>query len=55
VKILLDECVDRRLATAIAGHDVKTVRQMGWAGIKNGNLLVSLSSAKLGEVLVIGS
>jgi uncharacterized protein DUF5615 len=40
VKILLDECVDRRLATAIAGHDVKTVPQMGWAGIKNGDLLV---------------
>jgi len=40
VKILLDECVDRRLATAISGHDVKTVPQMGWAGIKNGDLLV---------------
>ena len=40
MKILLDECVDRRLATAIAGHDVKTVPQMGWAGIKNGDLLL---------------
>jgi hypothetical protein len=39
VKILLDECVDRRLATHISGHDVKTVPQMGWAGIKNGDLL----------------
>jgi len=39
VKILLDECVDRRLATEIYGHDVNTVPQMGWAGIKNGDLL----------------
>jgi hypothetical protein len=39
VKVLLDECIDRRLARDIAGHDVKTVPQMGWAGIKNGDLL----------------
>ena len=39
MKLLLDECIDRRLAQALAGHEVKTVPQMGWAGIKNGDLL----------------
>jgi hypothetical protein len=39
VKLLLDECIDRRLAKDLEGHDVKTVPQMGWAGIKNGELL----------------
>jgi predicted nuclease of predicted toxin-antitoxin system len=39
VKILLDECVDRRLARDLKGHVVKTAPQMGWAGIKNGRLL----------------
>lgn len=39
MKILLDECVDRRLAKDIVGHEVKTVPQMGWATIKNGELL----------------
>jgi hypothetical protein len=39
VKLLLDECIDRRLYKDLAGHDVKTVPQMGWAGIKNGELL----------------
>jgi len=39
VKILLDECVDRRLAKDIMEHEVKTVPQMGWATIKNGELL----------------
>lgn len=39
MKILLDECIDRRLAKDIAGHEVKTVPQMGWATIKNGELL----------------
>ena len=39
MKLLLDECIDRRLAKDLEGHEVKTVPQMGWAGIKNGELL----------------
>ena len=39
MKILLDECVDERLAHDLAGHDVLTVRQMGWKGKQNGELL----------------
>ncbi|CBN55314.1 MULTISPECIES: DUF5615 family PIN-like protein [Kamptonema] len=39
MKILLDECIDRRLAKEFVGCDIKTVPQMGWAGIKNGQLL----------------
>ena len=39
MKILLDECIDRRFAREIIGYDVKTVPQMGWAGVKNGKLL----------------
>ncbi|MEW6248919.1 MAG: DUF5615 family PIN-like protein [Nitrospirota bacterium] len=39
MRILLDECVDRRFAKEIAGHEVATVPQQGWAGIKNGDLL----------------
>jgi predicted nuclease of predicted toxin-antitoxin system len=39
VKILLDECVDRRLTRDLAGHSVTTVPRHGWAGIKNGDLL----------------
>ena len=39
MRILLDECVDWRLTRDVIGHDVKTARQMGWATIKNGELL----------------
>ena len=39
LKILLDECLDRRLARDIPKHTVKTVPQMGWAGLTNGELL----------------
>ena len=39
MRILLDECIDRRFARKIIGFEVKTVLQMGWAGVKNGKLL----------------
>ena len=39
MKILLDECIDRKFIRELPGHAVKTVPQMGWAGIKNGQLL----------------
>ena len=39
MRILLDECIDWRLSRDLTGHDVKTARQMGWATIKNCDLL----------------
>lgn len=39
MKLLLDECIDRKLAREFVGCEVQTVPQMGWAGIKNGQLL----------------
>ena len=39
LKLLLDECIDRRFAREILSHQVKTVAEMGWAGLKNGELL----------------
>jgi len=39
MRVLLDECVPRALGKALVGHDVKTVVEAGWAGVKNGELL----------------
>ena len=39
MRVLLDECVDRRLAPLIVGHTVSTVTGEGWSGMKNGELL----------------
>jgi len=39
VRILLDECIDRRFAREFADHEVQTVPQRGWAGVKNGALM----------------
>jgi predicted nuclease of predicted toxin-antitoxin system len=39
MKMLLDECIDKRLVRSCNGLYVKTVPQMGWASVKNGKLL----------------
>ena len=32
MKLLLDECIDRKFAKELINHNIKTVPQMGWAG-----------------------
>jgi len=39
MKVLLDECLPKRLAKLLSGHEVRTTRQMNWQGLSNGNLL----------------
>jgi len=39
MRVLLDECVPRALRKELLGHDVMTVAEAGWAGVKNGELL----------------
>ncbi|HVG95580.1 MAG TPA: DUF5615 family PIN-like protein [Chloroflexota bacterium] len=39
MRVLLDECLPRRLKADLAGHAVTTVPEAGWAGTKNGDLL----------------
>ena len=51
MRILLDECVPRRLRRDLAGHEVRTVAEMGWSGKKNGELL-QLMAGQSFEVLL---
>lgn len=40
MRVLLDECLPgRKLKPAFSAHEVRTVADMGWRGIKNGALL----------------
>ena len=52
MRVLLDECVDRRLGREIVGHDVQTVPRMGWAGKRNGELL-NLAAAQFDIFLTV--
>ena len=39
MKILIDECLPKKLKQELDEHEVSTVPEMGWAGKKNGELL----------------
>lgn len=43
MKVLLDECVTRKLRLDFQGHEVHTVEEAGLKGLKNGDLLRSAS------------
>jgi len=51
MRLLLDECVPRRLGREFTHHEVYTVRELGWSGKRNGELL-RLMSQKGFDVLV---
>ncbi|MEX2173086.1 MAG: hypothetical protein WD872_01905 [Pirellulaceae bacterium] len=51
MRVLLDECVPKRLGRELVGHAVRTVSQEGWSGKRNGELL-GLMSASGFEVLL---
>jgi hypothetical protein len=39
MRVLLDECVPRKLGRSLPGHECRTVPQEGFSGTKNGELL----------------
>lgn len=39
MRILLDESLPIELCSEVFGHDVRYLREMGWSGLKNGELL----------------
>ena len=51
MRILLDECVDERLRYFFHEHDCQTTRFAGFAGLKNGALLIAAEAAGF-EVIV---
>jgi hypothetical protein len=52
-RILLDENLPIALKRLLTGHDVATVKDMGWKGIQNGALL-ALARRSGFEVLITG-
>ena len=45
MKILIDESLPRDLKRRLTGHEALTVQEMGWTGIKNGELLAKANTA----------
>ena len=53
MKILLDECVTKKLKRHLTEFEVKTVVEMNWSGLKNGKLLSSAVQEKFDILLTI--
>jgi hypothetical protein len=53
MKVLLDENLPHEFRTHLPGHDVFTVRFMGWGGIKNGQLLATAAGASFDVLITI--
>ena len=52
MRLLLDECVPKRLKRELPGHEARTVQDLGWAGIKNGALL-KLANGQFDALLTV--
>ena len=52
MRVLLDECLPRKLKRDLAGHDARTVPEMGWASKENGDLL-DLAAAQFDVFLTV--
>jgi hypothetical protein len=52
VRILLGECLPKRLKRDLVGHEAHTVPEMGWAGKQNGGLL-ALAETKFDVFLTV--
>ena len=37
MRILLDESLPKELQSELPGHEVRTVQEMGWSSLKNGD------------------
>lgn len=53
MRVLLDEQLPRQLGPYLIGHEVRSVQQEGWAGLKNGELISRMESSGF-SVLVTG-
>jgi len=43
MRVILDECLPRRLGLELSGHQVSTVQMAGWSGVSNGKLLARIA------------
>lgn len=53
MKLLLDECLPEDLKDFISGHEVSTAGDMGWKGIKNGELMKRASESGFDVLLTV--
>src|SRR5713226_1659809 len=53
MRLLLDECVPKRLKEDLAIHDVRHVVEMGWSSKRNGELLKLMVAERFQALLTV--
>jgi len=53
MKILLDECVTKKAKPLFFEHEVYTVAEMGFSGLKNGELLAEMENSGFDILITI--
>src|SRR5688572_4190495 len=53
MRVLIDECVPRKIRSELPGHDGFTVAEMGWSGKKNGELLGLMGASGFQALLTV--
>ena len=53
MRVLIDECVPRRIRKYLTGHDAHTVPDMGWSGKKDKELLSLLVAGGFDVLLTV--
>lgn len=52
MRVLLDECLPKKLKRLLSGHEVWTVVEKGWSGKRNGDLL-ALAQTEFDALLTV--
>jgi hypothetical protein len=53
MRVLIDECIDQKLRSFLAGHDCQSARYAGFSGLKNGELLTKTEAAGFDVLLTV--
>ena len=53
MRVLLDECVTRYLKRDLPGHEVFTVEEAGFKGLKNGRLLQAAAAGQYDALVTV--
>jgi hypothetical protein len=53
MKILLDECLPKRLKSFLTDFEVNTTEEMGWTSLENGNLIKAAIEKEFDILLTI--
>jgi hypothetical protein len=53
MRVLIDECIPKRIKSNFIGHECQTVPQAGFAGKRNGELLVLAEEAGFDVLLTV--